>query len=99
MNIAHLAAAATLIADRNANPPVPAKITRWQGRKWLHSAGLLESIEAAIGQGGLDARIEYEAGEWYRANEFLRSMAIALLPGGTDVDAWLDQMFREAASL
>lgn len=79
--------------------PVPAKITRWQGRKWLHAAGLLVTIEAAIQAGGLDAQIEYEAGEWYRDSEFLRGMASALLPEGTDVDGWLDGMFCEAATL
>lgn len=75
--------------------PVPATITRWQGRKWLLQEELLASVEAMIAAAGLAAQIDYEAPTWYRDSPLIAQLGAAL---GKTADE-IDDFFREAAAL
>ena len=74
--------------------PVPATITRWQGRKWLLQEELLASVEAMIAAAGLAAQIDYEAPTWYRDSPLIAQLGAAL--GKTS--GGIDDFVREAAA-
>lgn len=81
--------------------PVPASCTRRQGLRALLDFGIKRAdIEAQIAAieneiEREEAQIDYEAGEWERANPRLQQMWAAL--GGTP--AQLDDLFRLAVTL
>src|SRR5699024_10844066 len=82
-----------------APEPVPAQVTRRQGRLALLEAGKLDAVEAAIDSiedpaQKRAAQIEYEADTWERGNAFLQTLWAQL--GGTEEE--LDELFILAAS-
>lgn len=81
-------------------PAVPVSITPRQGLTMLSRAGalaqVLQALDAMEGQGGEEARIDFErATEWRRDWPLLNNMA-ALLGLSSDQ---VDQMFVSAATL
>ena len=86
-------------ADEPAPTPVPAQVTRRQGRLALLEADKLDAVEAAIDAiedpaQKRAAQIEYEADTWERGNAFLQALWAQL--GGTEEE--LDELFILAAS-
>lgn len=81
--------------------PVPASITRWQGRRWLLGAGLFSQVEAMIAAAGDAARIDYGVETWQRDNPLFEALASALFDQDTpeQVAARVDEMFRQAAQI
>lgn len=80
--------------------PVPASVTRRQGRLALLAAGKLDTAEAAIAAiedpvQRRAAQIEYEADTWERGNAFLVSLWQGM--GGTLAE--LEELFRLADTL
>ncbi|WP_287918075.1 hypothetical protein [Comamonas sp.] len=90
----------TLVEIEPVAEPVPASISRRQGRLALLTLGLLDETETAIAaiENDIDrreAQIEYEADTWERANPFLAQFWAQL--GGTPGS--LDDAFRLAVTL
>lgn len=89
------------VVDAQPDPgPVPAQVTRRQGRLALLQAGKLAQVEAALAAitdptEKMAAQIEYEADTWERGNAFLQGMWAQL--GGTE--SQLDDLFRLAVTL
>ena len=76
--------------------PVPQVVTMRQARLALLGAGLLDTVELAIGGAGPAAAIEWEyAQEVQRGSGLVPAMATAL--GMTDVQ--IDALFVQAATL
>lgn len=75
--------------------PIPASVTRRQGRLALLQAGKLEAVEQAVSEAGLAAQINYEADTWDRDNALLVQLWTEL--GGTETE--LDELFILAAGL
>ena len=87
-------------------PPPPAAVTRRQLRLWLVRSGfMLAQIEALIDAlpepQRTEARIEWQdATQYERGHPLLRQVAGQLLKKeGKELDAALDEAFRQAAAL
>jgi hypothetical protein len=76
--------------------PVPAVVSRFQARAALHTAGLLEQVEAAVASAGPLAQMA-----WADAVEFRRdSPTIAALAAEIGLSsAQIDDLFRTAAQI
>lgn len=89
------------VVDVQDDPgPVPAQVTRRQGRLALLQVGKLAQVEAALAAitdptEKMAAQIEYEADTWERENAFLQDMWAQL--GGTE--SQLDELFALAVTL
>jgi len=82
------------------SPPVPAEVANWRARAVLELAGLLPSVEAALGamtgSEGIVARAAWQAGApFVRNGPTVASIATALSLTSEQVDA----MFVQAAAL
>lgn len=77
-------------------PPIPQTVTMRQARLALLGAGLLDAVNASIGELGQAAQIEWEyATEVHRQSPLVAGLTAAL--GLTD--AQLDQLFVTASGL
>lgn len=74
--------------------PVPAEVTNFQARAALRAAGLLATVQAAIGSASEEAQ-----DAWEYANVFTRhGTLVNAIGGGLGLtDAQLDDLFRAAA--
>lgn len=76
--------------------PVPASVTRLQGRLALLNAGLLSTAESAINAAGGATLIWYQdAQTWERSNPILTDLGTAIGLSSSDID----DLFRQAATL
>jgi hypothetical protein len=77
-------------------PPVPEKVTNFQGRAALRRAGQLERVHAALQAAGGEAWDAWEyANDIYRRGALVQAFASQL--GFTE--AQIDDLFRVAASI
>jgi len=77
--------------------PIPASVSRAQGRAALHLASLLSTVEAIIADPAIDPMtvIAYEADTWRRTSPTLIALAGQL----NLTDAQLDNLFITAAGI
>lgn len=85
-----------LLNPPSTNPmPIPASISRLQGRLALNAAGLLTQVEAAVASSGMATQIWYaDAQHWERDNPIIAGLATKI--GLTS--AQLDDLFTKAGT-